>query len=678
MALLASASACNITDTGSFLGFGGASGAGDPSSGLGFADYESCQASVAEPHPEPYRKSSNSATEADHYPAALEAMGPDVDATARKDERLTMRGEVAWTRHSSLQYARCRSYPHTVPQPGPFWEGSSTSSSGNVVAEPYLSEDAVQGADFVDHDAQDVVVATGSTARIVRVQPAAATHELARVSVTGTARKVFLAGDRLAVFSSLEPLVRRSALCEHGFDRCIYSEDHPIEDDQGTLVTVFDVSDRAHPAPLRTIRSDSALVTAYRRGDIVHMVLSIPGGFRPSFYKTYPEGLREDSTEDEVNGLFDQLLVHNEALIDRMTVRRDLPLITEGDGTVHEPVAFRSLFNDDGSTFTTFASFALHDATKLKAIAIESPGGPTVASNDALYMVVPHYRGGFGWIEGQDSLTQLSTVYALKIGASPLDTDYLTTGIAPGRVTGPSSLDAPAGSLRILTTTGKIPSPDEDHRLVVMQQHGASLDVVGKLEHIAPNADLRRVRFEGNRAYVLAKSAPAVSVLDLTSPTAPALVSAFGPSARTFATSWAHTVDATHVVTFGTDAGDCGFGLKLYDVSDPAHATLTFEEKIGAGFCQQADARRLPFSYIDGKNLIALRARLGSGGTTTFEGLMLYDASTTTGFSLRSKIANPGVKRGVFLDDSVYGISNLGVKVNPLAAPSADIAEYTF
>ena len=86
----------------------------------------------------------------------------------------------------------------------------------------------------------------------------------------------------------------------------------------------------------------------------------------------------------------------------------------------------------------------------------------------------------------------------------------------------------------------------------------------------------------------------------------------------------------------------------------------------------------------------------GSFGTNmTFSGLMVYDTTAQSGFSLKGKVAHPNtstggydsgacsswwtnasseVKRSVVMEDFVYSISETRVKVNALNDLATDIA----
>ena len=125
--------------------------------------------------------------------------------------------------------------------------------------------------------------------------------------------------------------------------------------------------------------------------------------------------------------------------------------------------------------------------------------------------------------------------------------------------------------------------------------------------------------------------------------------------------TYMHMMDDEHLLTIGYDADDqgsfawfTGVMLQIFDVSDPKNPRLTHKDVIGTrGSSSEALTNHLAFNYFAPKDLLALPMTIcegssggGSYGTTmTFSGLMVFDVTAASGFSLRGKVRAPGRQR---------------------------------
>jgi hypothetical protein len=126
------------------------------------------------------------------------------------------------------------------------------------------------------------------------------------------------------------------------------------------------------------------------------------------------------------------------------------------------------------------------------------------------------------------------------------------------------------------------------------------------------------------------------------------------------------------------------------------------------GSSSEAATNHLAFNYFAARETLAVPVTVCEGGTgsnfgtMTFSGVQLYRVNTDSGFSLRGQVAHPlvdpysgderesgacsnwwtqassNVKRSVFMDDFVYSISDVGMKVNDLRDLMHDVARLEF
>jgi len=586
---------------------------------------------------------------------------------------------------------------------------SQTTGTNNQVA-------GVDEADFLKNDDKYLYVAREGKLRIVDAFPAAGMREVGSADVPGVAKKLFVSGNRAVVFSSV---TRTNATSPgpgagagapgggSGARECTYGYDCDFTGDgTATTLSFFDITNRAAPRLVRTLVTDGSYLAARRIGTTVHTVLvrqmQASGG-----YPTSPN-LPPNATEAEVDAAFDALLAANEAAIAQSGIDVLGPKVVDDQGTPAKQAFYRAEL-PDGEAFTTLLSFDLAGAA-LKSTTILSRPGAVYASADSLTMAVPHQRGGYGWYDGQANVPELSTLHKFSLGIGPLDSRYVASGLVKGKVLNQFSMDEHQGHLRIATTTGRTPDPNVHSTISVLGQVGPRLVLEGQIDNIAKTEDIRSVRFDEDRGYIVTfKKTDPLFVFDLSVPTAPRTL---GELKIPGFSTYMHMMDKNHLLTIGYDAADqgdfaffSGVLLQIFDVSNPASPRLAHKEVIGTrGSSSEALTNHLGFTYYAQRNLLALPMTVceggsgpGFGSTMTFSGLMVYDVSTTAGFALRGRVAHPtspggggydsagcynwwshassDVKRSVFMDDFVYSVSDSRIKANDVKALSTDIKE---
>ncbi len=223
------------------------------------------------------------------------------------------------------------------------------------------------------------------------------------------------------------------------------------------------------------------------------------------------------------------------------------------------------------------------------------------------------------------------------------------------------------------------------------------------VDKIAPSEDIRAVRFDGDRGYIVTfKKTDPLFVIDLYQPDAPAIL---GELKIPGFSTYMQRLDPGHLLTIGFDADDHGgfayFNgviLQLFDVTSPTEPRLMFKEKIGSrGSSSEAATNHLAFNYFAQKQLLALPMTICEGGgdgrygdKLTFSGLLVYDVSLERGFKKLGGVshgtegvscstwwsnASSAVQRSVFLDDLVYSIAGDRAKVQRLGKLGEDVAD---
>jgi uncharacterized secreted protein with C-terminal beta-propeller domain len=562
----------------------------------------------------------------------------------------------------------------------------SASGTNNQVA-------GVDEADIVKTDGRYVYLASNGALRI------ALAMDPKIVSVTklpGAARELFVSGDRAVIYASTGA---QAARCTYGYD-CTFGGDG-----SSTKVLVFDVADHTAPKLVRELDLSGSLVAARRIGNAVHTVVADNDAPGPA-YETWPANLDMCGTmENVVRAKFAKLKADNERKIRAKTTM--FPTLRDQgveralcDGLLRTAIR-------DGQAFTTVVSFDLTDDKSAAASAtLQSRPGAVFASENALYLSVVHQkRAAAGkWYPTYSSVDEASEIHKFRIGSSPKDTRYVGSGIVPGHVLNQFAMDEWYGYLRVATTKGRVPDPKVASVLSVLAEgQGGNLVRVGAIDGIARGEDIRAVRFDDDRAYVVTfKKTDPLFVMDLYQPAHPVIL---GELKIPGFSTYIHRIDPEHLLSIGFDANDHGdFAyfdgviLQLFDVKNPTEPRLLHKEKIGTrGSSSEAATDHLAFNYFADRGLLAIPMTIcegggdgRNGGDLTFSGLLVYDVDLDRGFTRLGGIdhgkkgvscgtwwsnANSAVKRSLFLDDLVYSIATDRVKVQRMGRFGEDVAD---
>jgi hypothetical protein len=569
---------------------------------------------------------------------------------------------------------------------------TSASGTNNQVA-------SVDEADIVKTDGRYVYFAANGALRIAQaLEP----RILSVTKLPGVARELFVEGDRAVVYVSSGGT---GARCTYGYD-CAFGGDGT-----STKIMVFDLASREEPKLARTIDLSGSLIAARRIGTAVHTVVS-DGDVPQPAYATWPAGLPMcGKPEREVRAKFAALKADDERAI-RAKSTTGFPTLRDGAGAA-KPLCSGLLRTamSDGQAFTTVVSFDMKDDRAPATTAtVQSRPGAVFASSDALYMSVVHQRRAAGsaargrWYSFYPATDEVSEVHAFHIGERPSETRYSGSGVVPGHVLNQFAMDEWAGYLRIATTRGRVPDPRVESAVSILARaDGGNLVRVGAVEKIAPGEDIRAVRFDGDRGYVVTfKKTDPLYVMDLYEPARPAILGELHiPGFSTYI----HRIDPEHLLSIGFDANDHGsFAyfdgviLQLFDVKNPTEPKLLHREKIGTrGSSSAAATDHLAFNYFADRGLLAIPMTVCDGGgdgrngdTVSFSGLLVYDVDLEKGFTKLGGVDHGGhgvncgtwwsnatsaVKRSIFLDDLVYSIASDRAKVQRLGHLGVDVAD---
>jgi hypothetical protein len=565
----------------------------------------------------------------------------------------------------------------------------SASGTNNQVA-------GVDEADIVKHDGRYVYFALNGALRIASINPP---KLVSVVRLSGQVKELFVEGNRAVVYTATGG--RGGQRCTYGYD-CQFAGDG-----SSTTIHVYDVADHAAPKLVRQIGLSGSLMAARRIGHTVHTVVA-DADSPESAYATWPNDLPECGVlEATVKARLKRLGDDNEHTIRTSDPTAGMPTITERgeqkrlcENLARTPLA-------DGNGFTSVVSFDLNREESAPVTAtVQSRPGAVFVSEQALYLSVTHQRLAQqrGWYGFYSELNEVSDIHKFRLGERPETTRYVGSGAVPGHVLNQFAMDEWYGFLRIATTRGKVPDPRVESQVSILTETpSGNLIRTGAVEHLAPGEDIRAVRFDNDRGYVVTfKKTDPLFVLDLRRPHHPTVL---GELKIPGFSTYMHRIDPNHLLSIGLDANDHGdFAffdgviLQLFDVTNPTDPKLIHKEKIGTrGSSSEAITNHLAFNYFGERGLLAIPMTICEGGgdgtngdELTFAGLLVYQVTVKDGFHRLGGVnhgttgsncgtwwsqANSAVKRSLFLDDWVWSIAMDRAKVQRLSKLGADEAD---
>ena len=564
----------------------------------------------------------------------------------------------------------------------------------------------VDEADFIKNDGQYIYLAEDHALRIVDSWPAAETHQVSKTAIEGYPKKLFVLGDKALVYvanATTSGYYNRE--CTYGYD-CDFTGDG-----SSTKLLVFNIADRSAPVLEREIALSGSLIAGRRVGSAIHTVVTQAANPFPDLDYSPEQDLCGYTTSTppityimRAQAAYEVLRTQNRAKIMSADLNTRLPSVSDSAGLTADgdTASCESLYAssiNDGSAFTSIVSVDIDHPGPVKTSTIISAPGAIYASADALYMAVPHRWDSYEWTDHTESL---STVHKFRISDVAGQTKYLASGLVPGRALNQFAMDEKDGKLRIATTDGHAPSPATVSYMSILAEDHDDLVTIGRIGGIAPSEDIRSVRFDGERAFVVTfKKTDPLFTFDLSNPTAPTLE---GELMIPGFSTYMHMMDATHLLTIGFDADDHssfayfdGIQLQIFDVSNMQSPQLAHRFLIGTrGSSSEALTNHLAFTWYPEESLLALPMTICEGGgdgtygtNMTFSGLMVFDATIANGFAEHGRVpattpstvtcsnwwayATSAVKRSLFLDNYVYSVSDTELRVRDINAMSTEV-----
>ena len=305
----------------------------------------------------------------------------------------------------------------------------------------------------------------------------------------------------------------------------------------------------------------------------------------------------------------------------------------------------------------------------------------------------------------QENETMTTSIQRIKIDKQAIT--FAASGEVPGYILNQFSMDEYSGYFRIATTTNNFnwrtfaEEATSKNNVYVLNMN---LNVVGKLEDLAPGERIYSTRFMGDRCYLVTfRNVDPLFVIDLKEPTAPKVL---GQLKVTGYSGYLHPYDEDHIIGIGKEttydatedfAWYQGLKISLFDVSDVSNPVEVAKYEIGDRGTDSPvlwDHKALLFDRA--RNLLVIpvtEAKIDPSqyegeipswayGEPVWQGAYVFNISLD-GLELRGRITHMddnadlmklgyyfgydySVQRSLYIDNVLYTISNMKVKMNSL------------
>lgn len=315
-----------------------------------------------------------------------------------------------------------------------------------------------------------------------------------------------------------------------------------------TVNVVFDISDRSDPKEIRRVSQDGRKVSTRMNGSILYTV---------TYYTVYKDSLDENYMP-KVNGEF------------------------VGCDCVY-------IYDESSTAYTVVTAFDTKEKdSKVGKASVLGSGAEVYCTSDTLYV---------GMYEYKNSETK-TNIFAFSLDGT--DVAYKASGAVKGSFLNQFSFDEHEGCLRVATNYYDYKIDKDVSSLYILNKE---LQLIGKLEDIADDEQIKSVRFMGDTGYIVTfRNTDPLFTLDLSDPTSPKIL---GELKLPGYSAYLHPIGDGYMVGIGYDGDEQNakfntVKVSVFDVTDPRNPkeSDTFVIKDA-----ETDVNNNPKAFISSKTM---------------------------------------------------------------------------
>ncbi len=508
-----------------------------------------------------------------------------------------------------------------------------------------IQVESVDEADIVKTDGEFIYIGSGRNVTILKAYPAEEAEILSQITLNGTLKGIFINGDKLGVLEE-----------NYGSD-----EKFSVK----TSVRVFDVADRTYPVSTRNVSLDGYYFNSRMIENYVYTLVNCPAY----------------SYENKVV----------------------LPTVYYGEEVeeIRASTVYYANVSDQYYAFTTILAVNIQNEMEQPTYEpfLLGMARTLYVSLSNIYITFPNST----W-QTFGNTVERTSIHRIHIEDGEIIP--VASGQVPGYVLNQFSMDEHNDHFRIATTTGHIARSWEE---ATSQNHVYVLDmdlnIVGRLEDLAPGETIYSARFMGDRCYLVTfRKVDPLFVIDMKNPRNPKVL---GQLKITGYSDYLHPYDEHHIIGIGKETeaaeeGDFawyqGMKISLFDVSDVSDPIEIAKYEIGdRGTDSPVLYDHKAFLFDKEKRLLVLPVLVAeidedkylgeippnAYGEPIWQGAYVFDISIETRLVFKGGIthleddadllrrgyymSSPySVKRALYIDNVLYTISDKKIKMNNL------------
>jgi uncharacterized secreted protein with C-terminal beta-propeller domain len=530
---------------------------------------------------------------------------------------------------------------------------ADTSPSTKDFSTTNIQVEGVDEIDFVKSDGAYIYMVSNQTLHILKAYPPEEAGILAQIKLEKELHGIFISSD-ISTRAEDKLLVFGSGYHEISATEKVGPYYWP--DAYETEILVYDITDRAEPTLSRNLTMRGYFYDARMIGNYVYAIINTPVSL-------------------------------NESGV-------DLPRI-QTNGETQEIAATEIEYaniTDYGYTYTTIVSVNIQDDLEdplLKTLLLGNTRTIFV-SLENIYIAMPgNYYPSFA--------TEITSIYRIRVEPGRIECEangdvkgYISAHIAQ------FSMDEYNDFFRIATTTGW--GDNAKNHVFVLNM---SLNVVGRLENLAPGETIYSARFMGETLYIVTfRKIDPLFIINLTDAEAPKVL---GELKITGYSDYLHMYDTGYLIGVGKETIGAEFGnfawyqgikISLFNVTDQSNPQELDKTEIGDRGTDSPVLRdHHAFLFDRERNLLVLPVKVAeidpeqypygitdsTQGEYVWQGAYIYSISIEHGLELRGRITHienitevPGsfysspyfIERSMFIEDILYTISEKRVMMN--------------
>ena len=444
-----------------------------------------------------------------------------------------------------------------------------------------------------------------------------------------------------------------------------------------TVLTTIDAADPANLRIEQVLTVDGMTITGRMVDDIARIVYrSDP----PDLDFIYPddEGVSYEEAEQHNRRAVEESEMADWLPAFRLEDRRSgAPVTSEGTLLGCDDIGVPPEYSGLGTinVLTADPNGELADASAASVLA----GGETVyASSENLYVATTHWGPWTPEPVGPERVTTEIHRFAID---DPAGSTYEGSGKITGTLLNQFSMSELDGHLRVAATSqptwwGDGEEEASESSVFVLAQDAGALEVVGQVDGLGRGEQIFAVRFLGELGYVVTfRQIDPLYVVDLSDPTAPAVT---GELKILGYSAYLHPVGEGRLLGVGQDADEegrqRGTQLSLFDVSDPTAPTRIAQAGLGEGTYSDVEFEHRAFLHWTATGTTVLPiSRYTYDPESEKEDFFVGAAGFDVSASSIDEIAEishgdesadrwPGILRSVVVEDTLYTLSDLGLK----------------